>query len=163
MSKKTKIGVMLFMVFISMIEVYFIYRIRIEYEGIYQIGFFLVLFIAQPFLFGMIIKNKKSPKIEIFFVIVTFIVLPIIIYFTLPNYTYLQGKEMIEQEFQDQTQFIFLDNDYGQYTVPVIENSEQIFIANRVYYYTIRLNNETKYMIIDPLTGELKEMEEKYW
>lgn len=163
-NKKIK-SIMNFCIFlISIAELYFIYKINKEFKGTYEILIFLPLIIIQPFIFrSLLSRGDTISKVRIFLTILIYISIPVIIYFTLPKYTYNDGKDKIEESFKPDEKFEFIHNAPGQYTVPVIENAKQIFMKDREYYYIIEFTNETKYFIVNPITGESIELEERYW
>ena len=162
--KERNIFLIICITLISILELYYIYTINLEYKGIYEIGIFTILIIAQPFVFGLLlIKKNTISKFETLTIIILFILLPSIIYFTLPEYTYDDGKEIVELSLQQDRTFRFSDSSSGKYTIPVMDNPEQIFVSNREYYYIVDFADETKYFIVNPLTGELNELSKDYW
>ncbi|MFL0246171.1 hypothetical protein [Candidatus Clostridium stratigraminis] len=162
-NNKTKKVVITGIIVITLFEIYFAYKIVMNYAGVYQVGIFIPL-ILQP-LFYMWLFRIERPylKIRITIILAISIFLPLVIYFTLPNYTYNKGKEIVKQNLAQSENYLFTDLTYASDTIPVINNPKQLFVSNRVYYYEVTLKDEKKYFIINPLTGELKELARSYW
>lgn len=163
-NKKTANLLIFTITIISILELYAIYTLNMAFKGVYQIGFFVALAIAQPIIFGLLLKNKTTSKFKIGAMVIIALVLPIVVSFTIPDYTYEDGKNILRQSLASNKTSVILTPLPGEYTVPVVENSNHIFIANRVYYYIIKEDNlDKKYFLVNPITGNLQEITEKYW
>lgn len=158
--KRTRKYLIIGITLVTLLEIYFAYRIVIDYRGIYQVAIFIPL-VFQPFLYHRLIRKDLSHlKIRIFVLGLVSVLLPLTIYFTLPHYTYDEGKQIIEQYIGHDT--VFTDYPFNRRTVPTSDNG-QLFVNNRAYYYEVVLSDGKKYFIVDPLTGHPAQLPEAYW
>ncbi|MDF2883561.1 MAG: hypothetical protein K0R54_4118 [Clostridiaceae bacterium] len=148
---------------ISLLELYFGYMVYKSYKGVYDITIFLPI-VFQPLWYKSLFKEKKSNyKIKIIKVCIISICLPLTIYFTLPKYTYDEGKMFVQQYLEPSKNISFADSPFGKCTIPVSNKSKKLFIFNKVYYYNIISTEGTKYFIVDPITGKLSQMSQDFW
>lgn len=163
-NKKQKYIIVAAIILITLLEIYFGYKVFVDYVGVYQVGIFMP-FVLQPFVYqALFIKEKSFYKLRIGIVVLISIILPIIIYFTLPNYTYDKGKAMVEQYLGQNENISFNDYSLSKKSIPTVNNPKQLFVSNRVYYYEIISEDSNKsFFIINPLTGELKQLSQSYW
>jgi hypothetical protein len=148
---------------ISLIELYFAYRIFKDYEGIYQVQIFIPL-AFQSFLYKELFKNHKTHfKLRIILTVLISLVLPLLIYFTLPTYTYSGGKQIIKQYVKSNENIVFTDITYGENSVPIVNNPKRLFVDNRAYYYEIKSTGGNKYFMVNPITGKVTQLSESYW
>lgn len=161
--KKIKNIIIICITLISLLELYFAYKVLKEYRGIYQIGVF-ILFIYQPFLYNNLFRKQLSHyKLRIVIIGLMSLLLPLTIYFTLPKYTYNEGKQFVEQYLEQSKSVKFVDYSFGKDTIPVYNNPKQLFVSDRAYYYTITSTEGTKYFMVNPLTGKLHQMSQGVW
>lgn len=160
MNKKDILKVFTFITLI--LEIFYLYRINTDYKGVYQIEYFIpciiilgIIFIRSIVWKKTLMKNKKITLLSIF------ILIPLIIYFTLPKYSYNDGKEIIRKELNSSN--LEFSKSQEQYTVPITNNTKFFFVKDKEYYYIVNSNNETKYFKLSPLTGFLKELSSKFW
>lgn len=159
-NKKTIISLI---ILITLVEMYFAYRVVYDYKGIYPVSMFIP-FIFQAFMYWKLInKEINYKKIRIFIMVLISISLPLVIYFTLPNYSYHEGKETVENYLEENTNIEFVDFSIGKDTIPVMNNPKKIFISDREYYYKVILSDEVRYFMVNPITGRLNELPEGYW
>ncbi|NLC33558.1 MAG: hypothetical protein GX781_09735 [Clostridiales bacterium] len=162
--KQLKNMVILGVVLITLLELYYAYKITIEYKGIYHIARFAILSLFQPFLYANLLgKEIINFKIKITILISISILLPLLVYSTLPNYTYDEGKGIVSQSLKENKDAIFAELSFNDKKIPVMNNPKQIFVADRVYYYKIISDNIEEYFIVNPLTGETNQLLEDYW
>lgn len=124
-NRNMNIVIIICITLISLLEIYFAYKVTKGYSRVYNTGIF-ILFLLQPFYYIAVFKKDKTHlKLKIaLFVLISFI-LPLIIYFTLPNYTYNEGKQIVEQYVHSRSNLIFIDISNDKNTVPVINNPKQ--------------------------------------
>lgn len=157
--KSAAIGI----IFITILEVYFAFKVLNEYKGIYQIEIFIPL-LLQPFLYLRLFRKVKSHyKFRITIMVLISLFLPLTIYFTLPNFTYNRGKQIVEQYSGLRKDVLFVDYSFNKNTIPLVNNPKQLFVSNRAYYYEIESTDGKKYFIVNPITGELKQLSKDYW
>jgi hypothetical protein len=138
---------------LSLLELYFAYRVSNEYAGIYQVGIFSPV-IFQPFSYNALLRKQMSYfKLRIVGIALISLILPSIIYFTLPNYTYNEGKEMVERYVQPSENIEFIDICKDKDTVHLADNLKRLFVSNKAYYYEIKSNVDNKYFMVNPITG----------
>jgi len=131
-------------------------------KGIYQVQIFLPL-ILQPFVYKRIFSKELSYfKLRIITLGLISFLLPIMIYFTLPNYTYNSGKDIVKKHLNHEISF--KDYSFSESSIPITNNPKQLFISNREYYYEITsADNKNYFITVNPLTGELHKLTEAYW
>jgi hypothetical protein len=148
-------------IIITLIELYWGYNVYINYRGVYDIAFFSI-FILQPIWYIWLLKKEKSQsRFGMVVLVLLSVILPIIIYFTLPNYTYDYGKDIIKEYFNEKIEFVNYSRDMD--TIPVSNKPKNLFTRDRAYYYKIKLGNKYKYFIVNEQTGNSLELEEGYW
>lgn len=162
-TKKSENIITILIVLVTLLEMYFAYWVFYHYRGIYQVSIFIP-FLLQPIWYRSMLKpengHHKFRKIP---AVIISIFLPLAIYFTLPNYTYDEGKLIIINHLEQNENPMFSYYPFGHDTIPVINNPKGIFMFNRAYYYKITLPEGDKYFMVCPITGELQQLSEKYW
>lgn len=149
---------------ITAVEAYFGYKAYIDYVGIYQVGIFLPLMFQPDAYKTLFIKEKAFHKLRIVIAVLISFILPIIIYFTLPSYTYIEGKMKVEQYFGQNKNISFNYYSMGKNSIPLSNNPKQLFVSNRAYYYEVASEDGNKYFfIVSPLTGELIQLSKRFW
>ncbi|WP_461206023.1 hypothetical protein [Clostridium sp. DL1XJH146] len=161
---KSKKGIMICITLITLVEMYFAYKVAAVYAGVYQIGIFIP-FIFQPFgyfrfLFG---EEKTYPKAKILVLALVSIMLPVVIYSTLPSYTYDDGKQLIEESVQSSEEIVFLDTSKDHATIVISNNPKQLFVSDRAYYYEIKAIEQNEYFMVNPIDGQVGQLSENYW
>lgn len=141
---------------------FYLYSINTDYKGVYQIEYFIpcITILGIIFIFWILSKQALT-KIKKIILLLTLILIPLIIYFTLPNYIYNDGKEIIRKELKSSS--LEFPKFQEEYTVPITNNTKSFFIKDKEYYYIITLGNENKYFRLDPVTGSLNELSSKFW
>ncbi|GCD11059.1 hypothetical protein [Clostridium tagluense] len=161
--KKTKDIIFICMTLISLLEWYFAYKIANKYAGIYNIGIF-ILFLGQPIYYKALFKNQNAYlKLKIIAMGLILFISPLIIYYTLPKYTYNEGKQIVQRYVHSSRNTVFIDISKEKDTVPLVNNPEQLFVSNRAYYYEIKSTIGNKYFMVNPLTGKVVQMPKDYW
>lgn len=161
-NNKVKKVVTTSIILITLLEIYFAYKAVMDYAGVYQVGIFIPLLLQPIFYISLFRIENPFFKTRIILIGLISILLPLIIYITLPNYTYDKGKLIVTQYLNQDKNYIFADLTHDKDTIPVINNPTKLFVSNRVYYYEVTSNDGKKYFIINPLTGELKELVKSY-
>lgn len=163
-NKKVKTTIVAFVILITLLEMYLVYKITIEYTGIYKIHYFVPLISFQIYYcFLLFKKERKYLVIRAFSIGLLTIIIPVIVYITLPNYTYNEGKQNVELYLQSYTDIEFIKIPKSSDTIPTINNPKQLFVSNRLYYYKITLMNKNKYFVVSPITGEVSELSKAFW
>ena len=161
--KKIKNIIIICITLISLLEMYFAYKVTKEYVGVYNVGIFILLLLQPLYYKALFRKEKTYLQFKFISIILISFILPIIIYFTLPNYTYNEGKQIVEQYVHSSTNLIFIDISKDKDTVPVINSPKQLFVFNREYYYGIKSTGANKYFMVNPLTGKVVQLSEEFW
>ncbi|GAA0182174.1 hypothetical protein SH2C18_45990 [Clostridium sediminicola] len=162
--KKTKISILVFIALVSLLELKYAYYISREYAGVYEIGISIPLILQPLYYYRLLFKEQKtSLRLRIIVMGSLSVVLPLVIYFTLPNYTYKQGKQIVKEYVQVTGKPIFVDIPRGMDTVTLINNPKRLFVSDRAYCYEIKSTGENKYFLVNPITGEVYKMKNKYW
>lgn len=148
---------------LTLVEAYFYYRALKDYIGVYQASIFIPL-LLQPILYNKLFMSDekltlKNWKFSVLLVITLF--LPVLIYFTLPEYTYAQGKELVEESLE--MTVTFPEQEYENRTIPAMGRKKGILHSNRIYYYTAEADGTKSYHVVDPITGEVQELEEDFF
>lgn len=148
-----KIDFDLLMWLITIIELLLCVCILLSYNGIYKIEIFAIIIIVLPIVY--IYSNKGNhikKKIIKIIILVIVIILPLIIVFTLPQYTYNNGQNKIKKEIGNIT-FIKLKN--KEKSIYFDNNTNRLFIRNRVYFYKTK---EEGNFIVNPINGDIKKI-----
>lgn len=147
-------------IILTLTELYWGYEVYKDYKNVYDVGLFLV-FLIQPFWYSFLIVDAKDhPRWKIMISILLTIILPIILYYSLPNYTYDDGREIIREKFNKDMEFTDYSNSMD--TIPISEKKKNFFTTERAYYYKVYIDGY-KYFIVNEETGELIELEQGYW
>lgn len=149
-------------IIITLLELYFIFTIKQQYKGVYNITFFLILVLSQPIWYSSLFKNKPSLFKLIYIVAIT-IAIPIGMYYSLPKYSYEAGKKIIEDKIGDNKEVNFVSYGYDKSTIPTTDKGKSMFLNHRVYYYEVKLNDNSTFFAIEPTNGQVKEVEKDYW
>ncbi len=164
--KKTKWIIIIFITLITVLEIYFVFKIRKTYKGVYRIAIFVPFIIFQPFLCEKFLKRQKqilNYKTRIIIMCTIVICLPLTIYLTLPRYTYGEGKQIVKQKMEPSKKEALVDYPFDQCTIDVGNNPKQIFVLNKEYYYKISSTEGNKYYIVNPLTGKVDQLAQDFW
>lgn len=150
--------------FITLLEMYIASKISREYEGIYQMSTFNSLFMLQALLFHLyVIKKVSKFKRKIVFLSIFSIALPVVIYYTLPSYTYSDGHQIVVRHVGNYESVEFVELKEHEKTIPLINNDKHWLLSDRAYYYVVTRAGEKAYYIVLPLTGKLVQLTEGYW
>ena len=161
--KKIKNTIIICIALITLLELYFAYKISKDYAGVYQIGIFTPL-IFQPLYYKSLFSGQRTyPRLRIIGAVLISFILPLIIYFNLPNYTYYEGKQIVERYVHSSGKLIFIDISNDKDTVPVVNNPKRLFVSNREYYYGIKSTVDNKYFMVNPLTGKVVQLSKDFW
>ena len=154
---------MIIIYLVSLVELYLAYKVASEYAGVYEIRIFIPL-IFQPFFYNALFREDKTYlKFKIIGIGLLSFILPLTIYFTLPNYTYNEGKQMVERYVRASKNTVFIDISSERDTIPLTNNPKRLFISNRAYYYAIKSTVDNKYFMVNPITGKVMQLSEDYW
>lgn len=80
-NSKTKKYIIICISIITILEIGLLYKLSKEYRGIYQTHFFISLIFLQPFLYNLLLKNKKNcHRLRIITMVLISFFLPLAIY-----------------------------------------------------------------------------------
>lgn len=161
-TKKLRVLALTIGIIITLIELYFIFIIKQKYKGVYNITFFLILLFSQPGWYSIIFKNKPS-LLKLIYIVAITIAIPIGMYYSLPKYSYEDGKKIIENKIGENKEVNFVSYSYDKSTIPITDKRKNIFLNNRVYYYEVKLNGNSTFFAIEPTNGQVKEVPNDYW
>lgn len=161
-TKKVRTVALVISIMITLLELYFIFTIKQQYKGVYNITFFLILVLSQPIWYSSLFKNKPSLFKLIYIATIT-IAIPIGMYYSLPKYSYEAGKKIIEDKIGENKEVNFVSYGYDKSTIPTTDKHKNIFLNNRVYYYEVKLNGNSTFFAVEPTNGQVKEVEKDYW
>lgn len=114
--------------------------------------------------FRLLFREQKTyPKARIVVFALVSVILPLVIYATLPSYTYDEGKKLVEQEVQSTEKIIFVDISKDSDTMLIYNNPKRLFVKDRAYCYEIKAIGENKYFLVNPIDGQVNQLSEKYW
>jgi len=148
---------------ITLVEAYFNYTALKDYIGIYQTGVFIPL-LLQPIVYRKLFMSEEKASLKNWKLLTMgtiSIVLPFVIFFTLPDYTYSEGKEKIASTSEDTVSFMDLETQ--KRTIPAIGRDSGLLKSNRIYYYITDNGTEKNFFVVDPLTGEVQELEQDFY
>ncbi len=144
------------------LEIFYLYKINTDYKGVYQIQYFIPCVIILVVIFiRSIVEEKTLRKNKKIVLLCILVLIPLIIYFTLPNYSYNEGKDIIRKELKSTN--LEFSKSQEEYTVPIINNSRFSFVKDKEYYYIINSDNETKYFKVNPVTVSLDALSSNFW
>lgn len=163
-SIKRKVFLIICISSISLLELYWGFQVGREYRGSYFVTIFIPCLI-QPYWYYMVLfRNQRNfLKIRIFGIVLISFILPLIIYYTIPNYTYNDGERVIEQYMNLDRKAVFINYSYSESTIPVLNCEESLLGSNREYYYGIKLDSENKYFTVNAVSGKVTQLSEAYW
>jgi len=148
------------LILITFIEVLAIDRICSGlYVGVYKTGGLYGMFGSQiPLMFMKNLKNEKLFK-KYIGPITIIALIPIVVLLTKPDVTYTQGKNFVAQKYNVQ-----MENVIEQYPnlIPVKDKVGNFAIADFMYYYRIEFE-DSKYVIVNPTTGEVVELDQEFY
>ncbi|MDD4844108.1 MAG: hypothetical protein PHU31_07230 [Anaerotignum sp.] len=163
-SIKTKYFLIICISLLSLLELYWGFQVGKAYRGSYFVAIFIP-FIIQPYWYYIaLFRNQKDYlKIRIISIVLISFILPLIIYYTIPNYTYNDGKRFIEQYMNLDRKADFISYSYGESTIPVLNCEKSLLGSNREYYYGVKLDKENKYVTVNAVSGKVTQLSEGYW
>ncbi len=161
-TKKSKTLALIISIIITLLELYFIFIIKQQYKGVYNITFFLILVLSQPVWYSTIFKSKPS-LLKLIYIAAITIAIPIGMYYSLPKYSYEAGKKTIENKIGGNKEVNFVSYSYDKSTIPTTDKHKNIFLNNRVYYYEVKLNGNNTFFVVEPTNGQVKEVPNDYW
>lgn len=164
--EKFRLMLLIIIIFISIIEIYVLYRLCIDYKWIYQVYSFILLVLLQVIgWYRLMFKNNNVKRLKLRIVIFGLITIfiPVLIMIDVPKYSYQDGKTMIEKSIEIEGTYEFIENSRGKNTIPVINNPKGIFIANRDYYYRLSDGINNIYFIVNPIDGRVMQLDNAYW
>lgn len=137
--------------------------------NIYKGSFRSVSMIILTFIvFQSAIYNRlssKKRKVLIQKIVIINIISIMVSFALLPKYTYAEAKIIAEDKYKNELDHFVEFESYYNNTVPVeSDRIEDIFMPRRFYYFSfVKNNDEKKYIMINPLKGEIVELEDSYW
>ncbi|MBS4537048.1 hypothetical protein GOQ27_01155 [Clostridium sp. D2Q-11] len=150
-------------ILLTLIIIYWGYRVYIEYRGVYNIVVFIPL-LFLPISYRMILKDHEIfLRWRIVTVMILSIALPLLIYFTLPKYTYNEGQKRVIEYLNTTEKVEFINYSRGEDTIPVMNNPKGFLIKDRTYYYHVKVLDKDRYFMVNPIMGKVGELPNAYW
>lgn len=159
-------------ILVAIIELIVIASIFPKYEGVISYGFFIVLIPMQPIWYFNLTNSKskiytsKRFKSAALILVIVSISIPIFMYAAIPKYTYDDGLNILKNHLQSEKSNDFLINDDFRSTISVTEFHrgfpKNILMNDKFYLYLTFVGNEHIEFAINPITGEVLELNEGY-
>ncbi|MEG0309205.1 MAG: hypothetical protein RR636_14780 [Clostridium sp.] len=159
-------------IFVTIIELIVIAAVFPHYEGVISYGSFIALVLMQPIWYFNLTNSKsknystKRVKVATLIIIITSIFIPIFMYVAIPKYTYNDGVNILNNHIQNDKNNEFLIDDTFRSTISVTglhrEFPKNILMNNKFYLYLTVNEGESKNYALDPLTGEILELDRNY-
>jgi hypothetical protein len=138
------------LLFVTVVTVNFIL-----YAGVVSLCSYFPLLILVQLLYGIRKHNKFLLLLN-----TTLIIFCLVFYLTtLPSYNYEDGKTLLEEEIGE-VNLDFIDVEYK--TIPITDKNLLLY-RNVNYYYGINHLETKKFYTIDPITGQVFELEEPFY
>ncbi|MBO1264401.1 hypothetical protein J3A84_05015 [Proteiniclasticum sp. SCR006] len=148
---------------LTLVEAYFYYRALKDYIGVYQASIFIPL-LLQPIFYRKLFQSGEKVSLKSWKVlplIAVSLLLPLLIWYTIPDYTYEEGKALVEASMDESA--VFPEQEFQSRTIPAMGRQKGILHSNRIYYYTAEVDGTKSYHVVDPITGDVQELEEDYF
>jgi hypothetical protein len=150
--------------FVLLLELLFAYKLIAEYRGIYQLGWAITPFLFQIYFFIMQLKKDLIHfKYRLVIIAFTTVCFSIVILFTLPSYTYNEGKQLVKQTLPLGSNTEFIDMPKNRDIVPLADDFRKLLIHNRAYYYRIKSAEGDKFFMVNPITGKIDRLSEDFY
>jgi hypothetical protein len=109
--------------------------------------------------------SRKNPKSLIQKIIIINLISIVLSFALLPNYTYAEAKQIAENKYKNELDYFVEFESYYNNTIPIkSDNIKEIFMTRRFYYFSfVKNSGEKKYIMINPLEGEIVELYDSYW
>lgn len=171
---KAKFPLRILILIISIIEVSIIYPFEAKYAGLISYSLFSTTILIQIFTVFQL-TGKKALKYSAlrfksfsWFGIIIFLLVPVLIYGAPPKYTYEKGKNVIAEYLNKEGPLEFVVHKDIRPTIPVSPKYSKGFpkallMENKFYYYGVEIEGKNKWFAINPLTGEILELEESFY
>lgn len=170
MEKSKKRLILWGIILISLLEFYALFRLNRRYHGVHSGSYFTTMIIMQIVIWYLFLfkerRSSRRNRVALLFILLVTISTPILMLTTQPSYSYEEGKEIIMNSSEIETNYNIVAVPEGRSTVPVMENpsnSMNIFINNRVYHYQLSDGTEEMFLLVHPFTGEIVELEESFF
>ncbi len=170
---KAKIPIRIGSIILSILELLIIFSVFPKYRGVLSYSFFTTLIILQPLWYFNLTKNnpnaKKTRKLKYapWIIIIISILIPISINAALPQYTYNQGKDILENHLNQPNSIRFIVDEAIPVYLPLDDYNQgfpkELFMVDRFYYYEIEIDNNIRYFAIDPMYGQIIELENSFY
>lgn len=170
---RAKVPLRLSIVVISIIETVIIFSLFPEYAGVISYSVFSTSILIQIFLVFQLTGNAAKKytntkfKLGICFLMVVFMAVPFLICGAIPKYTYDNGKVILAEYLNEKSDIEFIVNDEFIPRLPVTPYPKGfpkvILIDNEFYYYEIKIDGKNRFFSINPLTGEVFELEKSFY
>lgn len=156
-------------ILVSIIELMVVAAVFPKYENVISYGFFIVIILMQPLWYFNLTNSRTesiSPKrfrVSTLIAIIVSISIPILMYVAIPKYTYDDGVNILKNQLQSEENNEFLVDDTFRSTISVTgfhrEFPRSILMNNKFYLYLAVNGDESKQFVLNPLTGEILELE----
>ncbi len=152
-------SISLLLLIILLVEVILIYHTAsLLYVGVYRPTFFFGLFGAQVPLVFMNRSGYKSLYEAYSVQVIIILIVPLVFFFTKPEYTYDQGMQDVLSAYSLNTQGVLLP---AYKCIPVKQDVGGIGIADYMYYYIVE--SECQHVVLfHPVTGDMIELDKAF-
>jgi hypothetical protein len=130
---------------------------------VHQSYSFISLWAVITFLWYRLINKGIAEKFKVMYVLLLgalSIALPIVLFITKPVYTYNQGIDKVFDYRDIYSSYELVNDEIDVYTVPV--QQEKFLISDLYYYYYISDGSNNIYLMVDPFSGEVLELEDAW-
>lgn len=139
---------------LCILELLFLFIIHKNYKGIYEIEIFIPALLVLFAFFIRLALRKVSVEKKRFIILFTIILLlPIVLYLSLPKYTYSQAKELINKKLSNKKDSQFVETEST--TIDIANKKKKFFLRQKEYYFAVLIDGEDKEFRVDPCTGEV--------
>jgi hypothetical protein len=120
----------------------------------------LLLIIFQAAFYNRL--SSKNRKAFIQKIVIINLIFIIVFFGLLPKYTYDEAKIIVENKYKNELDYLVEFGSYDDNTIPVQSNAiEDIFMPHTFYYFSfVKKSGEKKYIMVNPLEGEIVEIED---
>ncbi len=151
-------ALLLFIISLSLLIIIILLN-YIAYAGVISLWFFIALLTVGLTLLWSEIKSNSKKNFVVINVIILIIV-PIIFVQTIPAYTYEEGKLLVTNKIGEEDNIKFIEVDYK--TIPTTDK-KILFHINRNYYYQVYSKGDNIFFTVDPITGQVFKLNERFY
>ena len=160
--KRRRAGIMILVLIISIIEICLIINSIYKYKGVHQV--YSLAPIVALLLYGcfkILYQKKKENKVKIISLILITIIAVALTILTRPTYSYNDGKVLVEK-YLESSEDNFNEVEIDRKLVPVTYEKKHLLVGKLEYYYKYRDDINDMFFIVNPLTGKVTELKDKF-